>query len=62
MARLASLASSVVALISFEVGSIILLFGAQIIAEYERRGDPVSEKTLAPRHTEVPAAPEPDSR
>jgi len=31
-----SLAGTVVALLSFEIGSLILLFGAQVIAEFER--------------------------
>ncbi len=34
-----SLATAIIALISLEVGGMILLFGAQIIAEYERFGN-----------------------
>lgn len=34
-----SLAAAVVALFSFEIGAIILLLGAQVIAEFERSGD-----------------------
>ncbi len=31
-----SLAGTVVALLSFEIGALLLLFGAQVIAEFER--------------------------
>ena len=31
-----SLATAIIALLSFELGAIILLFGAQVIAEFER--------------------------
>ena len=41
-----SLATSVVALLSFEVAAIILLFGAQVIAEFECS---VRERCLASR-------------
>jgi len=40
-----SLAGAVVALLSFEIGSIILLLGAQVIAEFERAGSPSSHPT-----------------
>ena len=35
-----SLATAIVFLLSFELGAIILLFGAQVIAEFERTGAP----------------------
>jgi YihY family inner membrane protein len=38
-----SLATSVVALLSFEIAAIILLFGAQVIAEFERSVDEACE-------------------
>jgi len=38
-----SLATAIVALISLEVGGMILLFGAQVIAEYERFGGEIQE-------------------
>lgn len=38
-----SLATSVVVLLSFEIGAVILLFGAQVIAEFERSRAPVSD-------------------
>ncbi len=44
-----SLATSVVALLSFEVAAIILLFGAQVIAEFERS---VHERCQASREPE----------
>ena len=37
-----SLATSVVALLSFEIAAVILLFGAQVIAEFERSRAPAS--------------------
>jgi YihY family inner membrane protein len=37
-----SLATSVVALLSFEIGAVIVLFGAQVIAEFERARAPAS--------------------
>lgn len=37
-----SLATSVVALLSFEIGAVILLFGAQVIAEFERSRAPAT--------------------
>jgi membrane protein len=38
-----SLATSVVALLSFEIAAVILLFGAQVIAEFERSRAPATE-------------------
>jgi uncharacterized BrkB/YihY/UPF0761 family membrane protein len=37
-----SLATTVIALLSLEIASLILLFGAQVIAEYERLGLPAT--------------------
>ena len=33
-----SLATAIVVLLSLEIGATLLLFGAQVISEYERRG------------------------
>ncbi len=53
-----SLATSIVALLSFEVAAIILLFGAQVIAEFERS---VHERCQAGREDEgVPLVGGPD--
>ncbi len=41
-----SLTTSVVVLTSFDVAAILLLLGAQVIAEYEHRGQPSSPVTL----------------
>ncbi len=50
-----SLAGAVVALLSFEIGAIILLLGAQVIAEFERH------TTEAQRETEPEPEGEPDA-
>lgn len=42
-----SLASAVVALLSFEAAALILLFGAQVIAEFERSTDEVCRRVQA---------------
>ena len=39
-----SLATAIVALLSFEIGAIILLLGAQVIAEFERAGAQASDE------------------
>lgn len=41
-----SLTTSVVVLTSFDVSAILLLLGAQVIAEYEHRGQPVASSSL----------------
>jgi uncharacterized BrkB/YihY/UPF0761 family membrane protein len=41
-----SLTTSVVVLTSFDVAAILLLLGAQVIAEYEHRGQPTSTVAL----------------
>ena len=51
-----SLTTAILALLSVEIGAILLLFGAQVIAEYERIGHapaPSSQKSLVadPRTT-----------
>lgn len=43
-----SFATVIIVLISLEAGAIILLLGAQVIAEYERRGEGVAALTTGP--------------
>ena len=47
-----SLATTIVVLLSFEIAAMVLLLGAQVIAEYERRGRPESDA----RAESVPAS------
>ena len=49
-----SLTTSIIVLLSVEIGAIVLLLGAQVIAEYERvRREPITAPTM-PMRTESP--------
>jgi membrane protein len=50
-----SLATTVIVLLTLETASLILLFGAQIIAELERRNDPGAASTVHSTHELRPA-------
>ena len=43
-----SLTTAIVVLLSFEIAAMVLLLGAQVIAEYERRGRPQSDARAEP--------------
>jgi membrane protein len=49
-----SLTTSIAVLLSVEIGAIVLLLGAQVIAEYERIGREPIEAAAQPMHTEGP--------
>lgn len=49
-----SLTTSIVVLLSVEIGALVLLLGAQVIAEYERIGHEPIETPIPPMRTEVP--------
>jgi len=49
-----SLTTSIIALLSVEIGAIVLLLGAQVISEYERVGHEPIEVTPKPMRTEAP--------
>ena len=46
-----SLTTSIVVLLSLEIGATLLLFGAQVIAEYERIGTKAESAPPKPMHT-----------
>lgn len=46
-----SLTTSIAVLLSFEIGATLLLFGAQVIAEYERIGAPAQDAAPQPLRT-----------
>ena len=46
-----SLTTSIVVLLSLEIGATLLLFGAQVIAEYERIGTKAEHAPTRPMHT-----------
>jgi len=46
-----SLTTSIVVLLSLEIGATLLLFGAQVIAEYERIGTRSEHAPPKPMHT-----------
>jgi YihY family inner membrane protein len=46
-----SLTTAIVVLLSLEIGATLLLFGAQVIAEYERIGTPSADAPPKPMHT-----------
>jgi uncharacterized BrkB/YihY/UPF0761 family membrane protein len=49
-----SLTTSIIVLLSVEIGAIVLLLGAQVIAEYERvRREPI-DAPVKPMRTEAP--------
>ncbi|OGT91713.1 MAG: ribonuclease R [Gammaproteobacteria bacterium RIFOXYA12_FULL_61_12] len=50
-----SLASAIVALLSFEAAAFILLFGAQVIAEYEQLQREMKDKALLDPERDIPA-------
>ena len=47
-----SLATAIVVLLSLEVGAALLLLGAQVISEYERRGKPGAQRPPKPMRTD----------
>ena len=47
-----SLATAIVVLLSLEVGAALLLLGAQVISEYERRGKPGAQRPPTPMRTD----------
>ena len=49
-----SLTTSIAVLLSVEIGALVFLFGAQVIAEYERIGHEPIIGTPQPLRTEVP--------
>ena len=49
-----SLTTSVVILLSMEIGALVLLLGAQVIAEYERIGHEPIEAVGEPMKNEAP--------
>src|SRR3954452_22472088 len=49
-----SLTTSIAVLLSMEIGALVLLLGAQVIAEYERIGHEPLEAAGEPMKTEVP--------
>lgn len=49
-----SLTTAIVALLSVEIGAIVLLLGAQVISEYERIGNEAIEVPVEPMKTEAP--------
>ncbi len=51
-----SLATAIAVLLSVEIGAIILLLGAQVIAEYERVGREPVETPPTPMQTDLPGA------
>ena len=51
-----SLTTAIAALLSVEIGAIVLLLGAQVISEYERIGHESIEVTPKPMRTEAPKA------
>jgi membrane protein len=46
-----SLTTAIVVLLSLEIGAALLLFGAQVISEYERGGRPDAARPPQPMHT-----------
>jgi membrane protein len=46
-----SLTTAIVVLLSLEIGATLILFGAQVISEYERLGRPRAVQAPAPMRT-----------
>jgi membrane protein len=47
-----SMTTAIVVLLSLEIGATLLLFGAQVIAEYERSDEDDQDTSQGPFHTD----------
>lgn len=57
-----SLTTAIVVLLSLEIAAALLLFGAQVIAEYERFGADAAQQPAVPMRTEAVGSAKPQSR